>query len=381
MPNSGYLSLGVVDIWDFELRKGIFYTVFEGPGCGRFVWGWLGLSRVFGRGRSAAAFVFWGDGVWGLGEGVWGGGVGVGKEVAVIRKDIAYNIVTDDAECEAAQAAADAAPDLPADQIDPTKFYVTQHYERYSEENHQVWKELYERRWEVLEEQASRTFINGLRAINLVPDRVPLLFGSAPDPYVKDRSIKGINEFLRPLTGWQSHGVPGYLPAKAFFACLAKRQFPTTITVRPKDKMDYLPEPDIFHDVFGHVPLHADPVFSEFLQTYGQAALLCEDAHHVERLGRLFWFTVEFGLVKEDGRLKLYGSGLISSHGEAKHALESKEVDRRPFDLDRVCETPFEIDHYQPILYVLESFEQLRDAMNSYAEKVLGERGRVGVGV
>ncbi|TVQ60843.1 MAG: phenylalanine 4-monooxygenase [Phycisphaerales bacterium] len=292
-----------------------------------------------------------------------------------VREDINYNRIIDGAENDAAQAAADRAANLPADEIDPTTFYVTQQYARYSDENHEVWESLYRRRWEVLEEQASRVFINGLNAIKLVPDRVPLLYGEAPDPRGREQTIKGINEYLRPLTGWQSNAVPGYLPAKAFFACLAKRDFPTTITIRPKDRMDYLPEPDIFHDVFGHVPLHADPVFAEFLQTYGQAALMCEDPDDVERLGRLFWFTVEFGLIKEDGRLKLYGSGLISSHGEAKHALESPEVERRPFDLDRVCETTFEIDHYQPILYVLESFEQLRDAMNGYAERVLGKAG------
>jgi phenylalanine-4-hydroxylase len=137
--------------------------------------------------------------------------------------------------------------------------------------------------------------------------------------------------------------------------------------------MDYLPEPDIIHDVFGHVPLHADPVFADFLQTYGQAALHTHDPHHTERLARLFWFTVEFGLIREDNRLKLYGSGLISSEGEGHHSLKSPDVDRRPFNLERVCETSFEIDHYQPILYVLESFEQLRDAMNSYAEKILNE--------
>jgi phenylalanine-4-hydroxylase len=174
-----------------------------------------------------------------------------------------------------------------------------------------------------------------------------------------------------PLTGWQSKAVPGYLPAKAFFACLARREFPTTIVIRPKESIDYLPEPDIFHDIFGHVPLHADPTFADFLQTYGKAALTTDDPHHTERLARLFWFTVEFGLIREGGRNRLYGSGLISSPGESKHALTSKEVDRRPFDLEAVCNTSFEIDHFQPILYVLDSFEQLRDAMDTYAKRLL----------
>ena len=296
-----------------------------------------------------------------------------------MRADISYNNIIDGDEFERAQAAADAAANLSADQIETEKFYVTQQYEKYSDENHRVWKTLYEKRWEMLSEQASTTFINGLNAIGLGPDRVPLLFGEAPHPTDAGKTVKGINEFLRPLTGWQSRGVPGYLPAKAFFACLAQREFPTTIVVRPEAQIDYLPEPDIFHDVFGHVPLHADPVFADFLQTYGKAALHTDDPEHIERLGRLFWFTVEFGLIKEDGRTKIYGSGLISSHGEAHHCLHAPEgrgdgkVERRAFDLDRVCETTFEIDKYQPILYVLESFEQLRDAMNQYAERVLNE--------
>src|SRR5262249_30910989 len=116
--------------------------------------------------------------------------------------------------------------------------------------------------------------------------------------------------------------------------------------------------------------LHADPVFAEFLETYGKAALRTRDPAHIERLTRLFWFTVEFGLIHEEGRVKLYGSGLISSPSEARHALESPSVDRRPFDLEAVCETSFEIDHYQPILYVLEDFAQLRDAMHEYARRL-----------
>jgi phenylalanine-4-hydroxylase len=209
----------------------------------------------------------------------------------------------------------------------------------------------------------SKIFLAGADIINLNREQVP--------------DLREVNANLNRYTGWSSHGVPGYLPAKAFFAFLAQRQFPTTITVRPKTSMDYLPEPDIIHDVFGHVPLHADPIFADFLQTYGKAALWTNDPHHTERLARLFWFTVEFGLINEDDRLKLYGSGLISSEGEGHHALESSEVERRPFELERVCETTFEIDHYQPIYYVLDSFEQLRDAMNTYAERLLDEAGKL----
>lgn len=278
-----------------------------------------------------------------------------------MRADINYSKIIDSDEARRAQEAADKAPFQPSAEIDPYQFFITQDSSKYTKENNDVWREMFTERMRTLNDQASDVFLAGLKAIGLTPDRVP--------------EVASINRRLQDLTGWESHPVPGYLPAKAFFACLAQRRFPTTITIRPRELMNYLPEPDIFHDVFGHVPLHADPVFAEFLQTYGKAALFCDNPYHIDRLARLFWFTVEFGLIRERGQVKLYGSGLISSIGESFHALESDHVDRRPFDMDRVCDTPFEIDHYQPILYVLESFEQLRDSMNSYAERVLDEAG------
>lgn len=316
-----------------------------------------------------------------------------------MRSDIRYNNIIDSEEARNAQAAADAAPAMPAAQIDADRFYITQNYAKYTREDHDVWRDLFDRRWTVLEQQVSRQFIEGMKILRLSRDRIPLL-----DDLVLDRDITvaggtvvkqgkrldGINKFLQAQSSWASYGVPGYLPAKAFFACLAQREFPTTVLIRPRDVMDYLPEPDIFHDVFGHVPLHALRVFADFLQTYGKAALLCEDEEHIKRLGRLFWFTVEFGLIKEEGKVKVYGSGLVSSHGESAYSLTGKWEQKgragaepcstretpewRPFDMDRVCETDFDIDHYQPIYYVLESFEQLRDAMNRYAEQVLGRQ-------
>ena len=248
---------------------------------------------------------------------------------------------------------------------DITRAYIDQNYAGYTEENQETWRTLYDRQMAYLADHASNVYLSGARSIKLVRDHIPYLEGP-----------KSVNTFLMPLTGWQSKAVPGYLPAKAFFACLARREFPTTIVIRPKESIDYLPEPDIFHDIFGHVPLHADPTFADFLQTYGKAALTTEDPVHTERLARLFWFTVEFGLIREGGKLKLYGSGLISSPGESKHALTAPGVDRRPFDLETVCSTSFEIDHYQPILYVLDSFEQLRDAMDTYANRILSGNAR-----
>ncbi len=316
-----------------------------------------------------------------------------------MRSEIRYNNIIDGEAARVAQAAADRAPEQQAADIDADQFYITQAYGKYTRENHDVWRDLFDRRWSILEEQVSRQFIEGMKILRLSRDRLPLL-----DDWTTDREIEiaggvkvpagtrleGVNTFLRKASSWASFGVPGYLPAKAFFACLAQREFPTTVLIRPREVMDYLPEPDIFHDVFGHVPLHTLRVFADFLQTYGKAALLCDDEEHVKRLSRLFWFTVEFGLIREDGHIKVYGSGLVSSHSESAYSLNGAwekggvvvpactprpVPEYRPFDLERVCNTDFEIDHFQPIYYVLESFEQLRDAMNRYAEQVIGQAG------
>ena len=237
---------------------------------------------------------------------------------------------------------------------DPDGFFIEQPYERYSRSDHETWKSLCLAQGAWLREHASQSYRDGACAIDLVPDRVPRL--------------DDVSARLLPLTGWRSRPVPGYLPARAFFACLARRQFPSTVVVRPAHAIGYLPEPDIFHDVFGHVPLHADPVFAEFLEAYGRAGLSARDDQARTELARLFWFTVEFGLIREQGELRLYGSGLISSPEESRHALQSENVERRPFDLEEICETPFEIDRLQPLLFVLEDFEQLREAMLRYAK-------------
>ncbi|HEY2066432.1 MAG TPA: hypothetical protein VGG84_10780, partial [Gemmatimonadaceae bacterium] len=154
-----------------------------------------------------------------------------------------------------------------------------------------------------------------------------------------------------------------------FFGCLAQRRFPTTVTVRPMAQLDYLPEPDIFHDVFGHVPLHAHPTFADFLQRFGAAASRAVADEQVEAMARLFWFTVEFGLVHEAGEVKVYGSGLISSHADAANAL-SDACDRRPFRLEAVLQQPFEIDRMQDVLFVVEDFRELFDAIEEAAEQL-----------
>ena len=170
--------------------------------------------------------------------------------------------------------------------------------------------------------------------------------------------VQEVNQLLEPLTGWKAVPVNGFVPACEFFLSLASRRFPTTVIVRPKQQLEYLPEPDIFHDVFGHVPLHAEPVFADFLQRFGEVASRAKTEDETAQMARLFWFTVEFGLTREDGEIKVYGSGLISSSGDAANAL-GPNCDRRPFSLDAVIQQPFEIDRFQDVLFVVDSFDQL----------------------
>lgn len=226
--------------------------------------------------------------------------------------------------------------------------FLDQRYERYDAEAHEVWRILSERRMATLRDTGSEVFLRGIERIGLELDRVP--------------DLADVNRRLALATGWAAVGVGGFLPAADFFRCLARRRFPTTLTVRPRSQLDYLPEPDIFHDVFGHVPLHAHPAFADFLQEFGALASEAATDEETTAMARLFWFTVEFGLVHEAGRVKIYGSGLISSHGDAANAL-GPGCERRPFSLDAVLTQPFEIDRMQDVLFVVESYDQLFEAV------------------
>ena len=236
---------------------------------------------------------------------------------------------------------------------DPT--FIEQRWDAYTEEDHAVWGILYERRMRELARTGSRVFLDGAAAIGLSQDVVP--------------SLTDVNRRLDARTGWNAVPVSGFLPAPQFFACLAQRRFPTTVKVRPRSQLDYLPEPDIFHDVFGHVPLHSDPYFADFLQRFGAIAAEARTDEETLQMARLFWFTVEFGLVREGGQLKVYGSGLISSAGDAANAL-GPTCDRRPFSLDAVLAQPFEIDRLQDVLFIVDDFAQLFEAV-SEAERRL----------
>ncbi len=229
-----------------------------------------------------------------------------------------------------------------------TPTFIEQQWDAYVEEDHDVWGILYERRMRELERTGSRVFLDGAAAIGLSPDVVPRL--------------THVNRRLDARTGWNAVAVSGFLPAGQFFECLSKRRFPTTVKVRPRSQLDYLPEPDIFHDVFGHVPLHSDPHFADFLQRFGAVAASARTEDETLQMARLFWFTVEFGLVREDGQLKVYGSGLISSAGDAANAL-GPTCDRRPFSLDAVIAQHFEIDRLQDTLFIVDDFAQLFEAV------------------
>ena len=229
-----------------------------------------------------------------------------------------------------------------------TEFTIEQRWDGYTTADHQVWALLYARRIHSLREHGSEAFLRGVEAIGLRPDRVP--------------DLREVNCRLEALTGWNAVPVSGFIPAAAFFAMLAERRFPTTVGVRPMQQLDYLPEPDIFHDVFGHVPLHSDARFATFLQRFGAIASRASTAEEVTRMARLFWFTVEFGLIRERGAIRVYGSGLISSSADAANALGPK-CDRRPFSLEAVLEQPFEIDHYQDVLFVIDSFDEIAAAL------------------
>jgi phenylalanine-4-hydroxylase len=247
------------------------------------------------------------------------------------------------------------------------ELYISQAYELYSEANHEAWRKLFERiqvRWD---RYANDHFLRGVEALNLPHDRIPRL--------------AEINRRLQPLTGFQAKAVSGYVPGFLFFDCLRRREFPTTITIRPADRMDYLPEPDIFHDIAGHVPMHTEKQFADTLVRFGDCAvtaarLTAEVKNPAERVRRLtsimramsrfFWFTVEFGLMRGKGGICAYGSGLLSSYGELEHAVDSPEVQRYPIQLEWVINQVAEIDHYQPILFVVESFEHLFELVDKF---------------
>jgi phenylalanine-4-hydroxylase len=227
-------------------------------------------------------------------------------------------------------------------------YLIQQDYSAYTDEQHSVWGELVGRVLPNVEEHAAREYLEGFQIIGLQPDRLP--------------NLASISSRLGPRTGWSSTPVSGFLPAPAFFEMLANRLFPTTTWLRSRESLEYTPEPDIFHDVFGHVPMHSHKVFGDFLQHYGRVCAAVQDAGVLEKLGRLFWYTVEFGLIHQDGRIKVYGSGVISSQGECRNVINGGCAVHN-FSLDEVISTPVKVDELQKVLFAVESFDQIYEAM------------------
>ncbi len=233
--------------------------------------------------------------------------------------------------------------------------FVIQLYDLYTPEDHKAWSLLYTRMKPEWKKYANEHFLKGISSLGLRPDRIPRL--------------EEVNEQLLPLTGFQAKGVAGYLPAFAFFDCLRQKQFPTTVNIRHADQLDYLPEPDIFHDIAGHVPMHTDPAFAQALVRFGECAHTAAEmvstlevetlTSIIRAMARFFWFTIEFGLMNSKKGLRVYGSGLMSSHGEIEHAILSPNVQRYPIQLEWVINQSFAIDHYQPLLFIVDSFDHL----------------------
>jgi len=222
---------------------------------------------------------------------------------------------------------------------------VPQHQGLYTAEDQAVWRLLAERQTALAERHACAEFVEGLRSLG-IGDTIP--------------DFAAVNTRLETLTGWRVVGVPGLIPDEAFYDHLAHRRFPVTVWIRTRAEIDYLVEPDLFHDFFGHVPLLGNPVFADYMQLYGQRGV--EAGPNIGLLARLYWYTVEFGLIRTAHGLKIYGAGILSSASEVKHAIEDENVERLPFEAARVMRRPYEIDKLQNTYFVLDDFKQLFEA-------------------
>jgi phenylalanine-4-hydroxylase len=228
-------------------------------------------------------------------------------------------------------------------------FRLAQQYDRYSEDEQAIWRTLYARQLALLPDHAAPEFIAGLRLLGVDGTRIPVL--------------EEASDRLRRLTGFEVIGVPGLIPEADFFSHLAQRRFPVTVWMRRRDELDYLVEPDLFHDFFGHLPMLANTVFANFIQAYGALGARAHTPAALKMLARLYWYTVEFGLVASSRGLRAYGAGILSSSGETVYAMRAAGPARIGFDLQRVLRTNYLIDSYQKTYFVLDDIEQLFDSV------------------
>lgn len=222
---------------------------------------------------------------------------------------------------------------------------IPQNWQAYTAEEHATWDKLYARQAKLLPGRASQAYLNGLDALKLSESGIP--------------NFEELSERLMKLTGWQVVAVPGLVPDDVFFDHMANRRFVAGNFIRRPDQLDYIQEPDVFHDVFGHVPMLADPIFADYLAAYGRGGNRALELGALKQLGRLYWYTVEFGLIREGDDLRIYGAGIVSSSAESVFSLESDSPNRIGFDMKRVMQTDYRIDDFQQNYFVIPSFEEL----------------------
>jgi phenylalanine-4-hydroxylase len=222
---------------------------------------------------------------------------------------------------------------------------IDQGWDAYTPEEHGVWKTLFERQSRLLPGRAADSFVQGIAELPMSPHEIP--------------DFRRLSEMLDKRTGWQIVAVPGLVPDEVFFEHLANRRFPAGRFIRKPHQLDYLEEPDVFHDVFGHVPLLLHPAIADYIQAYGEGGLRAQKLGALDKLARVYWYTVEFGLVRQKDGLRIYGAGIASSAAESAFALEDPSPNRIGFALDRVLQTRYRIDDFQETYFVIEDLEQL----------------------
>jgi phenylalanine-4-hydroxylase len=224
---------------------------------------------------------------------------------------------------------------------------ISQDWDAFTADEHAMWDKLFARQSAMLPGRASEAFLRGIDVLRLEKPGIP--------------DYRELNARLMAATGWQVVAVPGLVPDAVFFDHLANRRFPAGNFIRTPEQLDYLEEPDVFHDVFGHVPMLADPVFADYMVAYGEGGLRSLQFDALKQLARLYWYTVEFGLIREAGGLRIYGAGIVSSYAESVFALDSDSPNRIGFDLARVMRTDYRIDDFQQNYFVIDSLDQLLD--------------------
>ena len=235
-------------------------------------------------------------------------------------------------------------PETPANPQRPD-FTIDQDWAAYTAGEHGVWDTLYEQQMQILPGRAADDFMRGLEALDLHR-------GGIPD-------FEKISTELRALTGWTVVAVPGLVPDAVFFEHLANRRFPAGNFIRKPDQLDYIQEPDVFHDVFGHVPMLTNPVFADYMEAYGKGGLRSLKFDALKNLAALYWYTVEFGLIQTTDGLRIYGAGIVSSKTESIFALEDPSPNRIGFELERLMSTDYRIDDFQQTYFVIDSYQQL----------------------